>query len=110
LSRVRPDLVIVNYGLLGGSGLRAAQMATEANVPVIVMSGYLTVRDEIEPLGLRYLQKPFILAECSIWSASWSPAVHLPMLTDLGRRRGEANRINTAGCHNKLMQHCGCRH
>ena len=63
LSRVRPDLVIVDYGLLGGSGLRAAQMATEANVPVIVMSGYLTVRDEIEPLGLRYLQKPFSLAE-----------------------------------------------
>ena len=29
------------------------------------------------------------------------------MLTDLGRHRGEANRINTAGCHDKLMQHCG---
>ena len=38
-------------------------MATEADVPVIVMSGYLTVRDEIKPLGLRYLRKPFSLAE-----------------------------------------------
>ena len=30
-------------------------MAAEANVPVIVMSGYLDVRDEIEPLGLSLL-------------------------------------------------------
>ena len=41
----------------------AAQMAAEANVPVIVMSGYLDVRDEIEPLGFQYLQKPFSFAE-----------------------------------------------
>ena len=63
LNRVRPDLVIVDYELLGGSGLMAAQMAAEANVPVIVMSGYLDVRDEIEPLGFQYLQKPFSVAE-----------------------------------------------
>jgi DNA-binding response OmpR family regulator len=63
LSRVRPDLVIVDYGLLGGSGLVAAQMAAQSNVPVIVMSGYFTVRDEVERLGFCYLQKPFGLSE-----------------------------------------------
>lgn len=40
LKRVRPDLVIVDYELLGGSGLMAAQMAAEADVPVVVISGY----------------------------------------------------------------------
>ena len=63
LKRVRPDLVIVDYGLLGGTGIRAAQLAAQANVPVIVMSGYLNVRDEIEHLGFCYLQKPFSLSE-----------------------------------------------
>ena len=63
LKRVRPDLVIVDYGLLGGTGIEAAQMAARSNVPVIVMSGYLDVRDEIELLGFYYLQKPFGLSE-----------------------------------------------
>ncbi len=63
LGHVRPDLVIVDYGLLGGSGIKAPQMATAADVPVIVMSGYLHVREEIEPLGFSYLQKPFHLSE-----------------------------------------------
>jgi DNA-binding response OmpR family regulator len=63
LKRVRPDLVIVDYGLLGGSGITAAQMAAKAGVPVIVMSGYLTARDEIEPLGFLYVQKPFRVTE-----------------------------------------------
>lgn len=40
-------------------------MATKASVPVIVMSGYLTVRDEIMPLGFSFLQKPFNLADLS---------------------------------------------
>jgi two-component system, OmpR family, response regulator VicR len=63
LTRVRPDLVIVDYGLLGGTGIAAAQMARDANVPVIAMSGYLDVREVIEPLGFSFLQKPFRLAE-----------------------------------------------
>lgn len=63
LGRVRPDMVIVDYGLLGGSGMKAAQMAAAANVPVIVMSGYLDVRDQVERLKFTYLQKPFHLSE-----------------------------------------------
>ena len=55
--------MIVDYGLLGGSGIKAAQMATAADVPVIVMSGYFHVREKIEPLGFSYLQKPFHLSE-----------------------------------------------
>ena len=63
LSRVRPDLVIVDYELLGGAGIKAAQMAAQSNVPVIVMSGYFDVRAEIERLGFFYVQKPFSLSE-----------------------------------------------
>lgn len=63
LGRVRPDLVIVDYGLLGGSGIKAAQQAAAANVPVIVISGYLDVREEVERLRFTYLQKPFHLSE-----------------------------------------------
>jgi DNA-binding response OmpR family regulator len=59
LHRVRPDLVIVDYGRLGGSGMKAAQMAAQSDVPVIVMSGYFNVQDEVERLGFSYLQKPF---------------------------------------------------
>ena len=62
LNRVRPDLVIVDYALLGGTGIKAAQMAAEADVPMIVMSGH-DVRDEVECLGFAYLQKPFGLAD-----------------------------------------------
>jgi two-component system, OmpR family, alkaline phosphatase synthesis response regulator PhoP len=63
LNRVRPDLVIVDYELLGGTGVNAANMAANAGVPVIVMSGYLTVRDEIEGLGFNYVQKPFSMLD-----------------------------------------------
>jgi two-component system, OmpR family, alkaline phosphatase synthesis response regulator PhoP len=63
LNRVRPDLVIVDYGLLGGTGITAAQMAATSNVPVIVMSGYFGIREEVEQLGFHYLQKPFGLSE-----------------------------------------------
>jgi DNA-binding response OmpR family regulator len=63
LGRVRPDLVIVDYGLLGGSGINAAQMAAAADVPVVVMSGYFDVRDEVERLQFTYVQKPFHLSE-----------------------------------------------
>jgi DNA-binding response OmpR family regulator len=63
LRRVRPDLVIVDHSLIGGNGLEAAQMATEANVPVIVTSGHLDVRDAVEDVGLLFVQKPFRVEE-----------------------------------------------
>ena len=59
LHRLRPDLVIVDYGLIDGSGIEAAQMAAEAKVPVVVTSGHLGVREEVEALGFLFLQKPF---------------------------------------------------
>ncbi len=68
LNRVRPDLVIVDYELLGGSGLTAAQMAAEADVPVVVISGY-DVREEVEVLGFIFLPKPFGIAELSALAA-----------------------------------------
>lgn len=59
LRRVRPDLVIVDYSLVGGSGLQAAQLAAAAKVPVIVTSGYHDVRERVEALGFIFLPKPF---------------------------------------------------
>ncbi len=44
-------------------GSQQRKWRREADVPVIVMSGYLNIRDEMEPLGFYYLQKPFSLAE-----------------------------------------------
>jgi DNA-binding response OmpR family regulator len=63
LRRVRPDLIVVDYSLVGGNGLQAAQMAAEAKVPVIVTSGYLDVGDEVERLGFIFVEKPFRVTE-----------------------------------------------
>ena len=38
-------------------------MATAANVPVVVMSGYFDVCDEVESLQFAYVQKPFPLSQ-----------------------------------------------
>jgi DNA-binding response OmpR family regulator len=62
LQKVRPHLAIVDYQLLGGDGLSAARIAHEARVPVIVTSGYPTVREEVIGNGFSFLQKPFTLA------------------------------------------------
>ena len=62
LQKVRPHLAIVDYQLLGGDGLSAARIAHEARVPVIVTSGFLTVREEVIGNGFSFLQKPFTLA------------------------------------------------
>lgn len=48
-------------------------MATKANVPVILLSGYLNVRDEIEPLGFSFLQKPLRLSEMLALAARLLP-------------------------------------
>jgi len=59
LRRVRPDLVIVDYQLIGGAGLPAARIASKKSVPVIVTSGYPNVFDQVKEAGFAYLQKPF---------------------------------------------------
>jgi DNA-binding response OmpR family regulator len=66
LRRVRPDLIIVDYALVGGSGMQAAQMAAAAKVPVVVMSGHIDVREQVEAFGFIFLQKPFRIAELLI--------------------------------------------
>ena len=64
LSRVRPDLVIVDCLLVGGDGLElAGQFASETSVPVIVTSGDETRADEAERAGFTCLRKPFSLRE-----------------------------------------------
>jgi DNA-binding response OmpR family regulator len=61
LRQVRPDLVILDYQLIGGVGLEAAHIASTMNVPVIVTSGHLNVLERVREAGYFYLPKPFTL-------------------------------------------------
>jgi two-component system phosphate regulon response regulator PhoB len=63
LRQVRPDLLVVDYQLIGGVGLEAAQIASEKNVPVIVTSGHRNIFERIKKAGYFYLVKPFSLSE-----------------------------------------------
>jgi DNA-binding response OmpR family regulator len=62
--RVRPDLVVLDCLLVGGDGLRLAQqLASKANVPVIVTSGDIGKAEQAVDAGLLCFQKPFRLSE-----------------------------------------------
>ena len=63
LRRVRPDLVVLDYQLIGGVGLEAAQIASEKNVPVIVTSGHRNIFERVKKAGYFYLMKPFTISE-----------------------------------------------
>src|SRR5438105_11107750 len=64
LSRVRPDLVIVDCLLIGGDGLEvAAHLACNANIPIIVTSGDEDRAAEAERAGFPCLRKPFRLVD-----------------------------------------------
>jgi DNA-binding response OmpR family regulator len=63
LRRVRPDLVVLDYRLIGGVGLGAAQIASQQKVPVIVTSGHRNVFERVRQAGYFYLMKPFTIAE-----------------------------------------------
>jgi two-component system, OmpR family, response regulator len=63
LRHVRPDLLVLDYQLIGGVGLEAAQLASNMNVPVIVTSGHLNVFERVREAGHFYLRKPFTLSE-----------------------------------------------
>ncbi len=59
LRQVRPDLVVLDYQLIGGVGLEAAQIASEKNVPVIITSGHHNIFERVRKFGYPYLVKPF---------------------------------------------------
>jgi len=63
LRKVRPDLVVLDYQLIGGVGLEAAQIASSRNVPVIVTSGHLNIFERVREAGYFYLRKPFKTSE-----------------------------------------------
>jgi DNA-binding NtrC family response regulator len=63
LRQVRPDLVVLDYRLIGGVGLHAAQIASQKNVPVIVTSGHRNIFERVQKAGYFYLMKPFTIAE-----------------------------------------------
>ncbi len=63
LRQVRPDLVILDYQLIGGVGLEAAQIASEKNVPVIITSGHYNIFERVRKFGYPYLVKPFAPSE-----------------------------------------------
>ena len=59
LRNVRPNLVVVDYQLIGGTGLQPARIASKMNVPVIVTSGHHNVFGQVREAGFIFLQKPF---------------------------------------------------
>jgi two-component system, OmpR family, response regulator MtrA len=62
--RVRPDLVVLDCLLIGGDGLQLTlQLASEANVPVIVTSGDIEKAEQAVEAGLLCFQKPFRLSD-----------------------------------------------
>jgi DNA-binding response OmpR family regulator len=63
LRQVRPDLVVLDYQLIGGVGLEAAQIASEKKVPVIVTSGHRNIFERVQKAGYFYLMKPFTISE-----------------------------------------------
>lgn len=63
LKQVRPDLVVIDYQLIGGIGLEAAKIARDRNVPVIITSGHLGIFDRVREAGYFYLRKPFTPSE-----------------------------------------------
>lgn len=63
LQHIQPDLVVLDYQLIGGIGLQAARIAANFDVPVIVTSGYLGVSEQVRKAGFTFLPKPFTANE-----------------------------------------------
>jgi DNA-binding response OmpR family regulator len=63
LRQIRPDLAVIDYQLIGGIGLKAAEIATDMRVPVIVTSGHLHLSERVKKAGYFYLRKPFTMSE-----------------------------------------------
>ena len=55
--------MVLDYQLIGGVGLEAARIASEKNVPVIVISGHRNIFERVKKAGYFYLVKPFALSE-----------------------------------------------
>jgi hypothetical protein len=96
LGRVRPDLVIVDYGLLGGSRINAAQMAAANNVPVVVMSGYDRVGRapcQARPADIKRLSDRGTSVLCQVGRSARTSAgvISLPLFL-LGDTKMEAAR------------------
>jgi DNA-binding NtrC family response regulator len=58
MRRHRPDLVILDYKILGGSSSVLARLARNMRIPAIVMSGH-NVAEKGEAMGFPFLEKPF---------------------------------------------------
>jgi len=88
--RVRPDLVVMDCLLIGGDGLKLAQeLASEADVPVIVTSGDSARAEEAEQAGLLCFQKPFRLSELAAAISS--------LLAQKGSAAGFDTRVRHSG-------------
>jgi DNA-binding NtrC family response regulator len=79
LRQVRPDLVVVDYQLIGGVGLEAAQIASAKNVPVIMTSGHRNIFERVKGAGYFCLRKPFTPSEVlSLASVALGTDLSLP--------------------------------
>jgi DNA-binding response OmpR family regulator len=62
LKRFKPTLVILDFRLVGGSGLGIARLSKNRNIPIILVSGY-ELGDVAAAEGLTFLRKPFTPGE-----------------------------------------------
>jgi DNA-binding response OmpR family regulator len=98
--RVRPDLVVMDCLLIGGDGLTLAQeLASKADVPVIVTSGDTARAEQAEQAGLVCFHKPFRLSALAAAISSLlapkdsAPESNTPLRhPDQGRRDARASR------------------
>jgi DNA-binding response OmpR family regulator len=63
IARDRPDAAIIDAVLPRVSGLQLAVRVLENRVPVLLVSGQPVVEKRLEEQGLRFLPKPFRLAQ-----------------------------------------------
>jgi DNA-binding response OmpR family regulator len=63
IARDRPDAAIIDAVLPRVSGLQLAVRVLEERVPVLLVSGQPVVEKKLEEQGLRFLPKPFRLAQ-----------------------------------------------
>jgi DNA-binding response OmpR family regulator len=63
IARDRPDAAIIDAVLPRVSGLQLAGRVLETRIPVLLVSGQPLVEKRLEERGLRFLPKPFRLAQ-----------------------------------------------